>query len=584
MLVQLTIRDLAIIRSVQLEFGPGLTALTGETGAGKSILIDALGLVLGARASSDLVRTGATRAWVEAVFDVAAFRGLGPLHDLLVAQGIELEDGQLILSREVQASGRSVARVNGQAVPASVLSAIGGLLVDIHGQSDHLSLLRSERQLELLDRYAGLLALREQLAQRVRAFRAMRRELEQLRAEERQREHRADLLRYQIQEIESAQLRPGEDAELAVERYRLQNAERLARLAAEVMQLLEEDQVGAVDTVRRASLRLDELGRLDPGQEGLAAQVREALYVLQDVARSLRAYAEEIQSDPDRLQAIEDRLDLIRRLKRKYGETIEAVVEYAARAREELTTLESCTERIEELEERSRTLAGEVAQLAAELSQRRREAARALEGAMSEAMRTLRLGQGVFVVSFGEGASPADAGYAAERCSEAGWDRVEFLIAPNPGQEPRPLARIASGGEMARLMLALKSILSEVDETPTLVFDEIDVGIGSRSAQVVGERLWRLAQEHQVIVISHLAQIAAFADRHYKITKQVVEGTTETQVHELDPEARLEEIAAMLDGVPVTPESRANARALLERVQQRKVALGALGTELSTRR
>ena len=580
MLVQLSVRNLAIIRDIRLDFGPGLTALTGETGAGKSILIDALGLVLGARASSDLVRSGAARAWAEAIFDLTDLPATEALLSQLAAYGVEPEDGQLIVTRELQANGRSVARINGQAVPASVLNAIGSALVDIHGQSDHLSLLKAERQLDLLDRYAGLLGLREELARRVQEYRSVRRQLERLRAEEREREHRADLLRYQVQEIEAARLRPGEEDELLAERARLQNAERLAMLASDVLMLLEGEEQGVLDGIRRASVRLDELGRLDSTQESLAEQLREALYVLQDVARSVRAYAEELEADPERLTAIEDRIDTIRRLKRKYGDTIEAILDYADRARRELASLESSEELLGELEARLVHLARDVVQLATELSQRRRQAARALEEAMGEAMRGLRLGQGVFVVAFDDPPELLDPQAAADRCTETGWDRIEFVMAPNPGQEPRPLARIASGGELARLMLALKSILSEVDDTPTLVFDEIDVGIGSRSAQVVGERLWQLAREHQVIVISHLPQIAAFADRHFKITKHVVDGTTETRVQLLEGEARLEELAAMLDGTPVTPESLANARAMLERVEQRKAALAGVGTRV----
>ncbi len=580
MLVQLSVRNLAIIRDIRLDFGTGLTALTGETGAGKSILIDALGLVLGARASSDLVRCGAARAWAEAIFDLTDLPATEAVLSQLAAYGVEPEDGQLIVTREIQANGRSVARINGQAVPASVLNAIGSALVDIHGQSDHLSLLKAERQLDLLDRYAGLLGLREELARRVQEYRSVRRQLERLRAEEREREHRADLLRYQVQEIEAARLRPGEEDELLAERARLQNAERLAMLASDVLMLLEGEEQGVLDGIRRASVRLDELGRLDSTQESLAEQLREALYVLQDVARSVRAYAEELEADPERLTAIEDRIDTIRRLKRKYGDTIEAILDYADRARRELASLESSEELLGELEARLVHLARDVVQLATELSQRRRQAARALEEAMGEAMRGLRLGQGVFVVAFDDPPELLDPQAAADRCTETGWDRIEFVMAPNPGQEPRPLARIASGGELARLMLALKSILSEVDDTPTLVFDEIDVGIGSRSAQVVGERLWQLAREHQVIVISHLPQIAAFADRHFKITKHVVDGTTETRVQLLEGEARLEELAAMLDGTPVTPESLANARAMLERVEQRKAALAGVGTRV----
>jgi DNA repair protein RecN (Recombination protein N) len=310
----------------------------------------------------------------------------------------------------------------------------------------------------------------------------------------------------------------------------------------------------------------------------LAEQLREALYTVEEVVRTVRTYAESIEADPDRLTVIEERLDLLRRLKRKYGATVEEILAYAEEAQRELAALETGEETIAELERRADELARAVVEHARELSARRRAAARALEQAMSAAMRDLRLGQGAFAVAFEQ---PDETGNEQERaaaCGETGWDRIEFLIAPNPGQELRPLARVASGGEMARLMLALKSSLSEVDETPTLVFDEVDVGIGSRSAHVVGERLWQLSRAHQVIVISHLPQIAAFADRHYKINKTVVNGQTETAVHHLEGEARLEELAAMLDGIPVTPESLANARAMVERLERRKLQLVGAGT------
>lgn len=573
MLVQLTIRNLAIIREVQLEFSPHFTALTGETGAGKSIVIDALGLVLGGRASSDLIRSGASRAWVEAIFDPGSLARHSELQSLLEEHGVDCDEEQLILMREVQANGRSVARVNGRAVPATVLAAIGRHLVDIHGQSEHLSLLRADRQLELLDRYAGLLPLRAKVSQAVRAFRQAKHNFERLCAEERERAHRIDLFRYQLQEIARAQLRAGEDEVLLAERTRLLNAARLARLAEEVVATLDRSDQSPLDSLRWAVMRLEELERLDPSQRGLAEQLREVVYVVQDLVRTVQAYGEGIEADSGRLAAIEDRLDLLKRLKRKYGASIEEILAYAARAESELQRLESSEEQLEVLKAQVTELAGEVVRLAEELSAQRRSAARLLEQEMNQEMRALQLGQGVFQVLFEERERPEGLEERAVLCGETGWDRVDFLIALNPGQEPRSLGRIASGGEMARLMLALKSILSDVDEIPTLVFDEVDVGIGSRSAQVVGERLWQLAQRHQLIVISHLAQIAAFADRHFRIGKEVRGNETETSVQVLEGELRLEELAAMLDGLPVTRESLANARAMLERLERRKAEL-----------
>lgn len=573
MLLELAIRDLAIIRELRLSFEPGLNALTGETGAGKSIIIDALGAALGARASADLVRTGAGKAWVEAVFDVHDLLERGDFRSLLDEAGIEPEDGLLILARDISVSGRSTARVCGRTVPLSVLAEIGRRLVDIHGQSEHLSLLRPETQLDLLDRFAGTWPERQELAELVREYRRTWRAYTQLVTEERERAQRVDLLRFQVQEIAAARLQPGEEEALVRERSILANAECLASLAREAYNLLAggdgESVLSAVDALRLAAVRLEELCQLDPTQQALAGQVLEATYTLEEAARELRGYAESIEADPERLAAVEDRLALIKQLKRKYGATIEEVLEHARRAAAELERLDTSEEEAARLRAQIDELAAEIRERAERLSQRRRERAAELEIQVEEAMRALNMGRAEFAVAF---RSSREESFDRDRLGvdETGADRIEFLIAPNAGQEPRPLARIASGGETARLMLAIKSILSEVDETPTLVFDEVDVGIGGRSGQVVGERLWSLTNRHQVIVISHLPQIAAFAEAHFRITKEEVRGVAETRVTRLSEDERIDELAAMLDGLPVTPESRANAEAMLERVRHLK--------------
>lgn len=573
MLLELAIRDLAIIRELRLSFEPGLNALTGETGAGKSIIIDALGAALGARVSADLVRTGASKAWVEAVFDVRDLFGREDFRALLEEAGIEPEDGLLILARDISASGRSTARVCGRTVPISVLTEIGRRLVDIHGQSEHLSLLRPETQLDLLDRFAGTWPERQELAERVREYRRAWRAYAQLVTEERERAQRADLLRFQVQEITAARLQPGEEEALVRERSLLANAERLASLAREAYSLLAggdgEGGFSAVDALRLAAVRLEELCQLDSEQRALAGQVLEATYTLEDAARELRSYAESVEADPERLAAVEDRLALIKQLKRKYGATIEEVLEHARRAAAELERLDTSEEEAARLRTHIDELAAEIRERAERLSQYRRARATELERQVEEAMRLLNMGRAEFVVAF-RASSEDNADGERLGVDETGADRIEFLIAPNAGQEPRPLARIASGGETARLMLAIKSILSEVDETPTLVFDEVDVGIGGRSAQVVGERLWSLTDRHQVIVISHLPQIAAFAEAHFRIAKEEVRGVAETRVTRLSEEERIDELAAMLDGLPVTPQSRANAEAMLERVRHLK--------------
>ena len=329
--------------------------------------------------------------------------------------------------------------------------------------------------------------------------------------------------------------------------------------------------------LRLAAVRLEELCQLDPTQQAVAGQVLEATYTLEEAARELRGYAESIEADPERLAAVEDRLALIKQLKRKYGATIEEVLEHARRAAAELERLDTSEEEVARLRAQIDELAAEIRERAERLSQRRRERAAELEVQVEEAMRALNMGRAEFAVAF---RSSREESFDRDRLGvdETGADRIEFLIAPNAGQEPRPLARIASGGETARLMLAIKSILSEVDETPTLVFDEVDVGIGGRSGQVVGERLWSLTNRHQVIVISHLPQIAAFAEAHFRITKEEVRGVTETRVTRLSEDERIDELAAMLDGLPITPESRANAEAMLGRVRHLKAQRAPLST------
>lgn len=583
MLLELAIRNFAIIRDLRLAFGPRLNALTGETGAGKSIIIDALGAVLGARVSSDLVRTGASNAWVEAVFDVSGMDDHDGLRALLQETGIEPEDGTLILTRDISASGRSAARINGRSVTASVMAQFGALLVDIHGQSEHLSLLRPALHVDLLDRYAGTLEQRAEVAALVREYHEIQRRIDQITSDERDRAHRMDLLRFQVDEIAAARLRPGEEEELERERSVLGNAERLARVAAEAYQLLEggdiasaEPTPGALDSLRLAVERVEELSRFDQSNESLANQLREAQFLLEDCAQAVRTYAETVEADPARLAEVEERLALLKQLKRKYGATIDEVIAFGEQAARELHDLDTSEQRAEELRERADDLRRRIAERALRLSERRRKAAASLERAVEQAIAELNMGRARFVVDFQDLARGAGARLTLDDGREVGFDqtgidRVEFLIAPNAGEMPRPLAKIASGGETARLMLALKSILSAADSTPTLVFDEVDVGVGGRSGQAVGEKLWSLADRHQVIVISHLPQIAAFAEDHYRITKLERDGRTETRIDRLDEQGRIDELAAMLDGSPLTEASRMNAQEMLVRIAHWKL-------------
>lgn len=572
MLLELQIRDFAIIDRLHLRLGEGFNVLTGETGAGKSIIIDALGTLRGEKADVSFVRAGSPRARIEGVFSLEDCPAILPL---LQEYGLlEDDDTQVILAREISAeSGRSVARINGRAVSTSVLREVGGRLLDIHGQHEGLSLFNTRTHLEMLDRFGELLPLREQVGEQVARLRAIREELAELRRSESRRQERIEELRFLLEDVRAAKLRPGEEEELARERQVVQNAARITGLAGDAYADLYGGREGArvpgrpvVELMAGVAGALDELARLDPAVAPLAAQASELHYQLEDLAQALRSYRLGLDVEPDRIDAIEDRLTLLRDLQRKYHADIPRLIERAASAEAEIEKLTHSSEHIAALEAEEGAALRALAGIAGELSRRRRsvgdELARQIEGAMGDlAMPNVR-----FYVSIeheeDEQGVPVDGRRLA--FDRTGIDRVEFLIAPNPGEPLKPLAKIASGGESARLLLALKSILSRVDEVPTLIFDEIDVGVGGRAGQVVGQKLWAITTNHQVICITHLPQVAAFADAHYHIAKEFAADRTRTSVSRLDDGQRVDELAAMLDGTP-SEHSRANAREIIQR-------------------
>jgi DNA repair protein RecN (Recombination protein N) len=577
MLLTLTIRNFAIIDSAEIPFSTGLNVLTGETGAGKSILIDALGCVLGERTSPEMVRAGARSATVDAVFDVISSQNAEAIAAALAELEVETDHGELILSREIQATGRSSARLNGRPTTASVLSQLGALLVDVHGQSDHLSLLKPASQLDLLDRYARTTDLRERFRRVYAELRHVRERQASFDRGARERMQRMDLLQYQVEEIREAAPQIDEDVLLSTERSRLANAERLALDAALVYTQIvgsdtNDDVPAATALLRTASHALQEISELDASVSELSERLNDALFALEDVAAGVRDYRDEIESDPGRLAEVEERLDMLRNLQRKYGGTLADVLAFADDAAAELETLTGSEMSAEALAEREAELSAEAGALASELSVKRQEAGTALAAGVERSIAELRMGRAAFAVKIEQRPDPAgipvrlDGSDSLLAADASGIDHVTFLIAPNAGEGLKPLARIASGGETARLMLALKSILSDVDETPTLVFDEIDVGVGGRSGQVVGEKLSGLVEKHQVIVITHLAQIAAFAERHFRIAKTEQDGRVVSTIGQLNVREREEELAAMLDGLPLTPGALETARSMLERV------------------
>jgi DNA repair protein RecN (Recombination protein N) len=579
-LSELIIQDFAIIDELRLRFESGFNVLTGETGAGKSIIIDAVSLLLGGRAEVDLIRSGASQATVEGVY-VLDGEVRSVLDPLLERDGLEGDNpATLVLAREIRREGRNVARVNGRSVTLKLLREVGEHLVDIHGQTEHLSLMRVREHVELLDRYGELWPLRDRFASLVRELRTVRRELASLRRDERELARRVDLLQYQVSEIDAARLEPGEDEELAQERARLANAEQLRELADQAYYALyggEGESASAVDLVQGAARALAGLVRLDPTTVALGESVQAASYQLEDLAESLRQYREQIEFNPRRLHQVEERLALIRSLQRKYGDSIGDVLSYADRARDELETIEHSEERIAELEAEEDRLLHELGDAGTELSSQRQEVGERLAAGIEAELEELSMARARFGVDIAW--RDADEGAFVEGRRVAfdlsGLDHVEFLVAPNVGEPLKPLVRIASGGETSRLMLALKTVLAQADRTPTLIFDEIDAGIGGRIGAVVGQKLWGLTvgdggkvRNHQVLCVTHLPQLACFGDLHLHVRKGVVGGRTLTSVHLVDGKERELELAGMLG--TLTEQTRASAREMLLASQQDK--------------
>jgi len=555
MLQELRIRDLAIIEDLRVEFAPGLNVLSGETGAGKSILVDALGLVVGGRAASDLLRAGAEAAVVEAVFRLSA---RPDVRETLAALGLDPAD-EMVVRRSVAPGGKGKAHVNGSPVTQAMLSEITDALVEIHGQHEHQRLLRREFHLDCLDRAAALSDLRARVAQAARRAGDLARERNALRLSVEERIRQIDYLRFQVDEIRKADPEPGEDERLAAERSRLAHAARLAEIAAGAEAGLYSGEGAAVDVLGRAATALREGARLDPSLAAGAERVEAALREVEDVAAGLRDYAEKAVLDPDRLAEVDARLEALRKLARKYGPGMDGVRAALAQAEEKLALLEGHDERLAAIEKACTAAEDEGRALARELSAARRRAAWGLERKVREELAALGMPQGAFEVHF------ADEPFPPPGFGERGADRVEFLFSPNPGEPPRPLSRVASGGELARTMLALQNVLAAGDLPTTFVFDEADAGVGGRLADAVGRRLSDLASTHQVLCITHLPQIAARGAWHLRVIKEQRRGRTTARVEPLEGEARVEEIARMSGGAQVTETTRAHARDLLAR-------------------
>jgi DNA repair protein RecN (Recombination protein N) len=549
-LAELGVRDLALIERLRISFEPGLNVLTGETGAGKSLLIDALGLAVGARADTSLVRHGSETARVEALFD-------------------RLPE-PLICVREVNAAGRSTARIDDEAATAARLAEVAGRLVEIHGQHDQQRLLDERWQRELLDAFGRLERERAAMAAAVEAWRVNQAALAELALDPRELARRLELQEHQAGEIAGAKLRVGEAAEIGARLAAAQHAETIARGSVEIHEALAGEGSGAREALAMAAQRARELARVDERYGPVAERLLGLAAELEDAAAEARSLAESVEHDPAALAAMEERLSHIYSFERKYGETEEAVIEYGEKAAAEADRLRALDASRETRQAEAARLLVEVARAGAELSRGRAVAAAGLAGAVEGALGGLGFRQTAFSVTVTRRpARPAEPSVelTGERVAfdSTGLDAVAFLIAPNPGEPARPLARIASGGELSRVALAIKQILAEADHTPTLVFDEIDTGIGGRSAEPVGRSLWELARSHQVLCVTHLGQIAAYADAQFRIEKHQRDGRTVTEVRRVEGPERIDELAQMLAGAEGGAAARASAEELLER-------------------
>ncbi|PYN74028.1 MAG: DNA repair protein RecN [Candidatus Rokuibacteriota bacterium] len=554
MLREIRVRNFAVIDAVTAAFGPGLNVLTGETGAGKSMLIDAILLIRGARAQTDVIRTDTETASVEAVFDLEP---RGPAAAVLDEAGLGLEEGQLVVRRELARSGRHRAFVNDSPVTVGLLERLGDHLVEVHGQHEHQRLLEPARQLDLLDRFADAEELRDRVGDLFAKHRAAKAELERVRTAERDRAQREDLLRLQLAELDGARLRVGEEEELRAERRRLQHAGRLAAGLVEAAGVLNEDEDSAMSRLQRTARHLRELSRIDPAFTAPADAVDGAGALVEDALAAIRSLRESIAVAPGRLEAVDERLDVLTRLKRKYGDTEAAMLAFRADATVELERLGRHEQILAEQERMLGELHAELTEAAIALADRRRDVADRLAGETARELRQLGMERARFEIAVER--APLD------EVGPRGLDRVEFRLSTNPGEDVRPLARVASGGELSRTMLALKGVLARADRVPTMIFDEVDSGIGGRIAAVVAQKLATAAEGRQVLCVTHLAPIAARAAQHVRLSKSVRGGRTRVAAETLTPDTRVEEIARMLAGDRVTDAARGHARELLGR-------------------
>jgi DNA repair protein RecN (Recombination protein N) len=554
MLSHLVIRNFAIIEHLEIAFHRGLTVLTGETGAGKSIVIDALNLLLGGRASTDVIRTSEDEAVVEGIFELGK-QHASRVTALLEAEGIAPESHQLLVRRIISRSGRNKVFINGSLASVSTLGLVTRGLVDISGQHEHYSLIDEDRHLEILDNYGGLRRERDQVASDYDAVRRLLAEKRELENDMRDRLQRIDFLKYQLAEIDQAKLEEGEEARLNEEYLKLKNAEKIGGAVLGAAGHLYENEYSAGAAITESIELLRTVTTFDPSLTETIERLEEAKIIVHDTARELQ-YRDDIDADPHRLDAVQSRLEKLKRLRRKHARDIDELIAYGAEMRDELRRLEGAEERGDELDAELERARGVALESARKLSEKRQKVATRFSKAVEGELAALNMGRTTFVLDF----QTHD-----ENLGPRGIDQVTFRIAPNVGEEPKPLAKIASGGELSRIMLAIKSVLADRDDISTYIFDEVDSGISGETADRVGEKIAATAADHQVLCITHLPQIASRGDQHYLIAKTVVKGRTQSTLTPLELEGRVEEIARMLGGARVTPKTLEAARELIQR-------------------
>lgn len=562
MLNELSIRNFAIIESLSVSFNKGLTVLTGETGAGKSIIIDAIHLLVGSRGSAEFVRHGEDKAEIEGLFFIEGEQH--PCYAKAAEFGIEIEDGMIVLRRDISASGKSVCRINGKLVTIAVLREVGSSLIDIHGQHEHQELMDETRHINLLDQFGAeeIFPALSEYQHVYRSFEQTQKKLKSLSENEQQMAHRLDLIQFQHDEIQSANLRINEDEELSEEKHKLGNFERIFDSIQTSYSALQGEQKG-LDWIALVMDNLQTAADLDPEYKNVAETVANSFYMLEDAARTIRNDLDSLEYDPQRLNEIDDRLNEINQLKRKYGKTIEEILEYSSKIEEEIETLQNKEVHIGQMEKELASLRKDLRIEASNLAETRKKWAKKLTKLIHQELKELYMEKAVFELRIESN---------QDTFHKNGADKVGFYISTNPGEPLKPLSKIASGGELSRIMLALKSIFSKHQGVTSIIFDEVDTGVSGRVAQSIAEKIYNVSTGSQVLCISHLPQVAAMADTHLYIAKVIKNGRTKTSVTPLSVSEKVKEIGRMISGVEITDLTKQHAEELLKLAQNMKAA------------